>query len=342
MSSQLSSICQKPTLLNHGLAVATGRLLTAVIPLDAISLAAALSFILFGLWTIRGDRLEGEDRRVSPYGPFLTVAVAFFLAELGDKTQLTTISLAVQYDSPAQVLLGTTSGMVVADGFGIIVGSVLGRRLPEAVIRLASAAIFILFGLVGSGHILGRHLPLAASAALLFVLTVGTLGAVHSLLLRAGGPAERSRGFRRLPQGAYGALLLLAYLAGLGLFRGLAAVDHWVAALLLGLVGWRSIHDGAGRGAAGRGPGLGLPYGVLALLLASAVQAACTGFRLATMAVPLLLLAAALALMLCPGALARRWLCRGRLAALWARRVEVASGLVLFGIAVKTLLDHLA
>ncbi len=72
------------TFLNHALAVAAGRLLTTVIPVEIISLVAALSFILFGLWTVRGDTLEGEDERGSAFGPFLTVAVAFFLAELGD------------------------------------------------------------------------------------------------------------------------------------------------------------------------------------------------------------------------------------------------------------------
>ncbi len=68
----------------------------------------ALRFHLFGLWTVRGDTLEGEDERRSAFGPFLTVAIAFFLAELGDTTQLATISLGVKYSNPLAVLFGTT------------------------------------------------------------------------------------------------------------------------------------------------------------------------------------------------------------------------------------------
>jgi putative Ca2+/H+ antiporter (TMEM165/GDT1 family) len=172
------------TLLNHALAVAAGRMLTNAIPLEVISLAAALSFILFGLWTIRGDTLEGEDERPSAFGPFLTVAIAFFLAELGDKTQLTTISLAVRYADPIAVLLGTTAGMVVADRIGIGIGIVLGKRLPDALIRLVSAGVFIFFGFAGDSSVLTTWLPLAASTALLFGIVVATLGAAHYLIIQ--------------------------------------------------------------------------------------------------------------------------------------------------------------
>ncbi|TBR17428.1 TMEM165/GDT1 family protein, partial [bacterium] len=81
------------TLVNHALAVVFGHFLTVIIPMDIISFIAALSFIIFGLWTIRGDKLEGEDKKKSRFGPVLTVGIAFFLAEMGDKTQLATVSL---------------------------------------------------------------------------------------------------------------------------------------------------------------------------------------------------------------------------------------------------------
>lgn len=137
------------TILNHSLAVLVGHFLTEVVPMHIISAIAALSFIIFGLWTIRGDKLEGEDKKDSRFGPVATVCIAFFLAEMGDKTQLATISLAVEYRSMLNVLMGTTLGMVVADAVGIIIGIVMRRHLPDNTIKWISACIFILFGLSG-------------------------------------------------------------------------------------------------------------------------------------------------------------------------------------------------
>jgi Ca2+/H+ antiporter, TMEM165/GDT1 family len=145
------------TLANHSLAVVVGHFLTVVIPMDIISLAAAVSFIVFGLWTIRGDSLKGEEKRESRFGPVATVAVAFFLAEMGDKTQLATISLAVEYQNMFNVLMGTTLGMVIADTVGIVVGIVLCKRIPERIIKWISAGVFVLFGFIGVyGSLSGR------------------------------------------------------------------------------------------------------------------------------------------------------------------------------------------
>jgi len=148
------------TLINHSLAVVTGRLLSAVIPMDIISLVAALSFIVFGLWTIHGDSLHGEDKKESRFGPIVTVGIAFFLAEMGDKTQLATISLAVEYKNMLNVLMGTTLGMVIADAVGIIVGIVMRKHIPEKTIKWISAIIFILFGLSGVYKVLSAQLNL--------------------------------------------------------------------------------------------------------------------------------------------------------------------------------------
>lgn len=144
------------TLINHALAVAVGKVLTAIVPFEVISFTAALSFIIFGLWTIKGDKLEEEIKKKSCFGPIVTVSIAFFLAEMGDKTQLATIALAVEYQNMFHVLMGTTLGMVVADAVGIIAGIVLKKHIPDKAIKWVSASIFILFGLAGIYRVLQR------------------------------------------------------------------------------------------------------------------------------------------------------------------------------------------
>jgi putative Ca2+/H+ antiporter (TMEM165/GDT1 family) len=136
------------TLLNHLLAVVVGNYLTHLIPIQYIQIVAAVSFILFGLWTIRGDELNNEDKRFS-FSPFWTVAIAFFIAEMGDKTQLATIALAAKYQSIIPVWMGTTTGMVIADAIGIVIGIVIGKKIPERVVKWFATIIFILFGMIG-------------------------------------------------------------------------------------------------------------------------------------------------------------------------------------------------
>ena len=144
------------TLANHLLAVLLGNFLTGVVPLKAIQIIASASFILFGFWTLRGDKLNNEDKRFN-YSPFWTVAVAFFFAEMGDKTQLATIALATKYSSIIQIWFGTTTGMIIADAIGIIFGIVLGKNIPDRIIKWVAALIFILFGIIGLYEALSSH-----------------------------------------------------------------------------------------------------------------------------------------------------------------------------------------
>ncbi len=169
------------TLVNHGLAVLTGHFLTTVIPLDVISFAAAFSFIIFGLWTIRGDKLEREDKKESRFGPVLTVGIAFFLAEMGDKTQLATISLAVEYKNMIHVLMGTTLGMVIADAVGIILGIVMRKHIPEKTIKWISAVIFVMFGLRGMCQILSPRLDILSIWGVMALISLGTIYAAWRL-----------------------------------------------------------------------------------------------------------------------------------------------------------------
>jgi len=136
------------TLVNHFLAVVVGNYLDRFLPMEQVKMAASASFILFGLWTLRGDTLQNEDKRFN-YSPFWTVAVAFFLAEMGDKTQLATVALAVEFNTVLPVWLGTTAAMVISDGIAIGVGIVLGRKIPERTVKWAAACIFIAFGVYG-------------------------------------------------------------------------------------------------------------------------------------------------------------------------------------------------
>jgi putative Ca2+/H+ antiporter (TMEM165/GDT1 family) len=136
------------TALNHLFAVYVGNYLTLFIPISAIKIAAAASFILFGLWTLRGDTLDNEDKRFT-FNPFWTVTIAFFLAEMGDKTQLATVALAAEFQTIVPVWLGTTTGMLLADGLGIILGIVLHKRIPEKQIKWFAAFVFIAFGIWG-------------------------------------------------------------------------------------------------------------------------------------------------------------------------------------------------
>ena len=100
------------TIANFSITVAIGQLLTTVVPIDIISLAASLSFIGFGLWTLRDEKPKSEDKKASRFGVVGTVFVAFFIGEFGDKTQLTTISLAAEYQNAVSVLIGATLGML--------------------------------------------------------------------------------------------------------------------------------------------------------------------------------------------------------------------------------------
>lgn len=155
------------TAANHLGAAAAGSWLAAIVPLATIKAVAAASFILFGLWTIRGDRLEGEDERYH-FSPFWTVAVAFFVAEMGDKTQLATISLAVEYRAVWSVWMGTTLGMMVSNAIGIVFGNLMGKRLPERAIKWAAAVVFVAFGVWGLWESLPRGIwsaPVVAAGA---------------------------------------------------------------------------------------------------------------------------------------------------------------------------------
>jgi len=138
------------TALVHAVSVGIGAAVGVALPTGAISVVAGLAFLGFAAWTLRGDDLDEDDeKRVDRPARSVIVAasVSFFLAELGDKTMLATITLATE-QGIAGVWLGSTAGMVAADALAIVVGQQLGSRLPDRVIRIGAAATFAIFGLI--------------------------------------------------------------------------------------------------------------------------------------------------------------------------------------------------
>ena len=157
----------------HLVSVAIGHYLGVAIPATAISIVGGIAFLIFGAWTLRGDSLDDDEQskagRVAR-SAFLAVTSAFFLAELGDKTMLATITLATD-NNWAGVWIGSTVGMVAADALAIVIGAVLGRHLPDNAIRYGAAALFFGFGawMLGDGLFpeTGAVGPIAGAVALL-------------------------------------------------------------------------------------------------------------------------------------------------------------------------------
>ena len=137
------------TLIVHAGSVLVGSAFALALPTAAIQVVAGIAFFGFAGWTLRGDALgEGDEDRARRTGRWalVTIGTAFFLAELGDKTMLATVTIAAQQSSFVPVWLGSTLGMVAADGIAIAAGAALGKRLPERAIAYLSAALFIISG----------------------------------------------------------------------------------------------------------------------------------------------------------------------------------------------------
>ncbi len=133
--------------LNHALAVLLGANLHLLIPLNTLSIIAGFSFILFGLWSLKFNN-EESNSKISKYGPILTVAIAFFIGELGDKTQLAAIALSTDSVYPLLTLLGTVSGMVFTSLLAIFVGIKIGGKISEFYMKLGAGIVFLSFGYI--------------------------------------------------------------------------------------------------------------------------------------------------------------------------------------------------
>lgn len=139
------------TALVHLVSVAIGAAVAVALPVRAIAVIAGLAFLAFAVWTVRGDQLGDDDtaraERTTTRSVFVTVGVAFLLAELGDKTMLATVTLATD-NGIVGTWIGSTVGMVAADALAIVVGRQLGARLPERAIKVGAAITFVAFGVL--------------------------------------------------------------------------------------------------------------------------------------------------------------------------------------------------
>jgi putative Ca2+/H+ antiporter (TMEM165/GDT1 family) len=139
------------TLLNHGLAGAVGSWIATAIGPDAMRWVLGLSFIAMAVWTLIPDKYEEQSASAPRFGVFVTTAVAFFLVEMGDKTQIATVALAARYPSLVSVVAGTTLGMMVANIPAVWLGEVAATKLPLKLVRSVAAGIFLILGLLVLG-----------------------------------------------------------------------------------------------------------------------------------------------------------------------------------------------
>jgi len=135
------------TLANHALAGYAGSWIASLLSPDALRWAVALSFFAFGAWALRPDEL-GDRPAPRAGGVFLTTLIAFFLVEMGDKTQLATVALAARYDALAAVVVGTTLGMMIANVPAVWLGEALAHRVNMTLMRRVAAGLFVLLGVL--------------------------------------------------------------------------------------------------------------------------------------------------------------------------------------------------
>ena len=137
------------TLLNHGISAVLGQWITTVLNPDVLLWIVSIGFIGMALWMLVPDELEDETDNINKwqkYGVFGATFVLFFLAEIGDKTQVATVALAARFDSVFWVMLGTTIGMMIANAPVVFVGNKLADKLPIPLIHKIGASIFLIIG----------------------------------------------------------------------------------------------------------------------------------------------------------------------------------------------------
>ena len=142
------------TLLNHGLAGLLGAWITTVVSPDVMRWVLGGSFLGMAIWTLIPDKIEEEETQIANrLGVFGATFVTFFLAEMGDKTQIATVAMAAHYAAPFWVIMGTTLGMLIADVPAVFVGNQFAAKIPMKLVHAIAAAIFAVMGLMTLFHV---------------------------------------------------------------------------------------------------------------------------------------------------------------------------------------------
>ena len=136
------------TVVNHAFASALGSWITSLLRPETLRWVLGVSFIGMAIWTLIPDRFDENDAKLGRFGIFGTTLVAFFLAEMGDKTQVATVALAAQYHAFFSVLAGTTLGMMIANVPAVLLGDRIAHRMPTRIVRSVAAGIFAVLGAV--------------------------------------------------------------------------------------------------------------------------------------------------------------------------------------------------
>ena len=137
------------TIVNHGFAGALGAWITTVLTKTTLSWILGISFIAMAIWTLIPDEIEDEESSIAGrYGVFGATAITFFLAEMGDKTQIATVALAAHYSSVLLVVMGTTLGMLIADVPAVFIGNKFAEKVSMKLVHCIAAAVFAILGIL--------------------------------------------------------------------------------------------------------------------------------------------------------------------------------------------------
>ena len=137
------------TIVNHGFAGALGAWITTLLSPNALGWILGISFIAMAIWTLKPDEIEEDEAKIAGrFGVFGATTITFFLAEMGDKTQIATVALAANYSSVILVVIGTTLGMMIADVPAVFIGTKFAQKVSMKLVHGIAAAVFAVLGVI--------------------------------------------------------------------------------------------------------------------------------------------------------------------------------------------------